>query len=148
MTIMWQAPSMCALNVTEVRLHTPPTPPTPLLCPANNKVLKKIRCEQECSLEAPLGTIQIRYLINYFPKKLGSERKCCSHWTRHSLDTQGRGTPPLAHGKPPPLWDTDACARPVPFSTKQKCKAKVKEKSSSVTCDRRLSLQYKQPQRE
>ena len=34
----------------------------------------------------------------------------------------------------PPLWDTDACARPVPSGTKQKCKAKVKEKSSSVTC--------------
>ena len=24
---------------------------------------------------------------------------------------------------PPPLWDTDACARPVPFGTKQKCNA-------------------------
>ena len=36
--------------------------------------------------------------------------------------------------RPPslPLWDTDACARSVPFSTKQKCKAKVKETSSSV----------------
>jgi hypothetical protein len=41
----------------------------------------------------------------------------------------------------PPLWDTDACARPALFSTKQKCKAKVKEESSSVTCHRRLSLQ-------
>ena len=41
---------------------------------------------------------------------------------------------------PPPLWDTDACARPVPSGTKQKCKAKVKEESSSVTCHRRLSL--------
>ena len=40
-----------------------------------------------------------------------------------------------------PLWDTDACARPIPSGTKQKCKAKVKEKSSSVTCHRRLSLQ-------
>ena len=38
-----------------------------------------------------------------------------------------------------PLWDTDACARPVPSGTKQKCKAKVKEKSSSVTCHRHLS---------
>ena len=41
------------------------------------------------------------------------------------------------------LWDTDACARPVPSGTKQKCKAKVEEKSSSVTCHGRLSLQYR-----
>ena len=40
-----------------------------------------------------------------------------------------------------PLWDTDACPRPVPSGRKQKCKAKVKEKSSSVTCHRHLSLQ-------
>ena len=44
---------------------------------------------------------------------------------------------------PPPraLWDTHACARPVPSGTEQKCKAKVKETSSSVACHRRLSLQ-------
>ena len=41
---------------------------------------------------------------------------------------------------PPALWDTDACARPVLFSTKQECKAKVEERGSSVTCHRRLSL--------
>ena len=48
---------------------------------------------------------------------------------------------PLSSPPPLPLWDTDACARPALFSTKQKCKAKVKEESSSVTCHRRLSLQ-------
>ena len=37
--------------------------------------------------------------------------------------------------------DTDACARPVPSGTKQKCKAKGKEESPSVTCHGRLSLQ-------
>ena len=47
---------------------------------------------------------------------------------------------------PPGLWDTDACARPVPSGTEQKCKAKVKEKGSSVTCHRRLSLQWRQTQ--
>ena len=40
---------------------------------------------------------------------------------------------------PPPLWATDACARPVLFSTKQKCKGKVKKESFSVTCRRCLS---------
>ena len=40
-----------------------------------------------------------------------------------------------------PLWDTDACARPALFRTKQKCKAKVEERSSSVTCYRRRLLQ-------
>ena len=44
------------------------------------------------------------------------------------------------HVPPPPsLWDTDACTRPALFRTKQRCKAKVEEKSSSVTCHRRLS---------
>ena len=47
----------------------------------------------------------------------------------------------------PLLWDTDMCARPVLFSTKQRCKAKVEEKSFSVTCHRRLSLQQKRTQR-
>ena len=32
-----------------------------------------------------------------------------------------------------------SCARRVPSGAKQKCKAKAKEKSSSVTCQRRLS---------
>ena len=62
-----------------------------------------------------------------------------------TLHMQGsRFAAPISTAPPPPppaLWDTDACARPVPSGTKQKCKAKVKEKSSSVTCHRRLSLQ-------
>ena len=45
-------------------------------------------------------------------------------------------TPP-----PLPLWDTDVCARPALFRTKQECKAKVEERSSSVTRHGRLSLQ-------
>ena len=52
--------------------------------------------------------------------------------------TNPPGRPPTP---PPPPWDTGACARPVPSGTKQKCKAKVKEESSSVTCHRRVSLQ-------
>ena len=48
---------------------------------------------------------------------------------------RGRGGVPCTT----PLWDTDACARPVPSGTKQKCKAKVKEESS-LQCHRRLSL--------
>ena len=51
------------------------------------------------------------------------------------------------NGGLPLLWVTDACARAVPSGTKQKCKAKVKEKSSSVTCHRRLSLQQTRWQR-
>ena len=45
------------------------------------------------------------------------------------------------NGGLPLLWVTHACARAVPSGTKQKCKAKVNEKSSSVTCHRCLSLQ-------
>ena len=52
------------------------------------------------------------------------------------LGTARHGTSPPK----PPLWDTDTCARPAPSGTKQKCKAKVKEESSSVTCHRCLSL--------
>ena len=50
----------------------------------------------------------------------------------HCAEGRGGGTPPL--------WDTDACALPVLFNTKQKCKAKVEEKSSLVKYHRRLSL--------
>ena len=47
---------------------------------------------------------------------------------------------PMTPALPLPLRDTDACARPLPSGTEQKCKAKVKEQSSSETCHRRLSL--------
>ena len=60
----------------------------------------------------------------------------CTFPKPHGRSDKDRTTHPQT-----PLWDTDACARPVPSGTKQKCKAKVKEKSSSVTCHRRLSLQ-------
>ena len=39
----------------------------------------------------------------------------------------------LERGGNPRPWDTEACARPVPSGAKQKCKAKVKENSCSVT---------------
>ena len=53
----------------------------------------------------------------------------------------GLPNPPPLRPPPPGLWDTDACARPALFRTKQECKAKVEERSSSVTCHGRLSLQ-------
>ena len=53
----------------------------------------------------------------------------------HSRVSGGAATRP--HACDPP-GDTDACARPVPCGTEQKCKTKVKEKSSAVTWHRRL----------
>ena len=55
--------------------------------------------------------------------------------------SNNNATPNNSLQPPPPPRDTDACARPALFSTKQKCKAKVKEESSSVTCHGRLPLQ-------
>ena len=49
-------------------------------------------------------------------------------WGGREGESRGEGG-----GVQPPLWDADACARPVPSGTKQKCRAKAKEKSSPVT---------------
>ena len=59
---------------------------------------------------------------------------CPTLFQPHPSPTTGRQSFPMTRQPPrPALWDTDACARPAPRGTKQKCKAKVKEESSSVT---------------
>ena len=59
-------------------------------CPANNKILKKIRSERECLLDTPFGTQLIRYL-NPVPNYSGPKKNTVRtevfvgqgiHWTR------------------------------------------------------------------
>ena len=56
----------------------PGRPPPP--CPANNKILKKIRSEEKCSFDTHSvphqRTSPTGYLINSGPKKVRSEEKC------------------------------------------------------------------------
>ena len=96
-------------------------------------------------LRTPFGGVSSAPVCNPMhpstsPHHQAPERLC---WPTPSARTcQSNGCRSLMHNTNPPprLWDTDACARPVLFSTRQRCKAKVEEKSSSVTCHRRLSL--------
>ena len=71
-------------------LFTPPPPHVQ----RTMKPVKKLRSEQECSLDTPFGTQLIRS-INSVPNSLGPKKTCGPNgsvrWTRRWLDTKGGG---------------------------------------------------------